>query len=118
MGRPSTIPTTALALAVYLTRHPLVWVCGLPGTAFAGAVSRIDGDLVELTVMAGGRHRHILMPTGWNSREKKAPVRTAAIRAAFRFHAAGFHVACVERRNKLEVLQLHVRYIDEGSPFQ
>jgi hypothetical protein len=118
MSRPATTPTTALALADYLTRHPLVWVCGLPGRAFAGAVSRIDGDLVELTAMAGGRHRLILMPTGWNSREKKAPVRTAAIRASFRFHEAGFHAVCVERRNKLEVLHLHVRYIDEGRPFQ
>jgi hypothetical protein len=118
MGRRSTTPRNALALADYLTGHPLVWICGLPGGAFTAAVSRIDGDLVEVTSLAGGRTRQILMPSGWNCRKKKRPVRTQAIHNAFDFHEGGFRVSCVERRNPLEVLQLRVRYVDERSPFQ
>jgi hypothetical protein len=116
MSRKSMTPTTARSLGDYLTEHPLVWICGLPGGAFAAAVSRIDGDLVEVTALAGGRKRHLLMPAGWNSDRKKAPVRTRAIRNTFQFHEAGFRVSCTLRRNPLDVLQLHVRYIDERSP--
>jgi hypothetical protein len=117
MGRPSSWPRTALALAAYLADHPLVWICGLPGGAFAGVVGRIDGDTVEVTAVAGGRKRTIVLPEGWNSRKKKAPVRTKAIRDAFRFDEAGFRVSCVERRHPDEVIEIHVRYIDESSPF-
>ena len=57
------------------------------------------------------------MPAGWNGAKRKPPVRTPAIREAFRFDEAGFRVSCVERRSPEEVLELHVRYIDERSPF-
>jgi hypothetical protein len=57
------------------------------------------------------------MPAGWNSRAKKKPVATRAIRDAFRFDRAGFRVSCVERRRPDEVVELHVLYIDENSPF-
>ena len=85
MGRRSTTPRNAVALADYLTGHPLVWICGLPGGAFIAAVSRIDRDLVEVTSVAGGRTRQILMPSGWNCRTKKPPVRTQAIQTHVRF---------------------------------
>jgi hypothetical protein len=118
MSRTSTTPTNALALADYLSTQPLLWICGLPGGAFTAAVSRIDGDVVEVTSVCGGRRRQIVMPSGWNCRGKRPPVRTLAIRNAFVFHEWGFIVTCVERRNPLEVLQLRVRYVEEGSPFQ
>ncbi len=117
MGRESTRPRTARALAAYLADHPLVWICGLPGGAFAGVVSRIDGDAVELTAIAGGRKRHILMPAGWNVRARRSPVCTRAIRNAFRFHDGGFRATCVERRKPDEVVELNVHYIDESRPF-
>jgi hypothetical protein len=117
MGRQSAWPRTARALAAYLAGHPLVWICGLPGGAFTGVVSRIEGDTVEVTAVAGGRKRSIVLPAGWNGRKKKAPVRTRAIRDAFRFHRAGFRVSCAERRHPDEVIELHVQYIDESSPF-
>ena len=117
MGRESTTPRTARALAAFLAEHPLVWVCGLPGGAFAGVVGRIDGDALEIRAIAGGRRRHIVMPAGWNGGSRKPPVRTRAIREAFRFGDAGFRVSCIERRHPDEVLDLHVRYIDERSPF-
>ena len=117
MGRDPTTPRTARALAAFLAEHPLVWVCGLPGGAFAGVVSRIDGDALEVTAVAGGRRRCILLPAGWNDAKKKPPVRTLAIREAFRFDEAGYRVSCVERRSPEEVLELHVRHIDERSPF-
>ena len=117
MGRDLKTPRTARALSVFLAEHSLVWVCGLPGGAFAGVVSRVDGDAVEVTAVAGGRRRCILMPAGWNDPKRKLPARTLAIREAFRFDEAGFRVSCVERRSPEEVLELHVRYIDERSPF-
>ena len=117
MGRDLKTPRTARALSAFLAEHPLVWVCGLPGGAFAGVVSRIDGDALEVTAVAGGRRRCILLPAGWNDPKRKPPVRTRAIREAFRFDEAGFRVSCVERRRPEEVLELHVRYIDEQSPF-
>jgi hypothetical protein len=117
MGRDAATPRTARALAAFLAEHPLVWVCGLSGGAFAGVVSRIDGDAIEVTAVADGRRRCILLPAGWNDPKKKPPVRTPAIREAFRFDEAGFRVSCIERRSPEEVLELHVRYIDERSPF-
>jgi hypothetical protein len=117
MVREPARPRTARALAAYLAGHPLVWICGLPGGAFAGVVGRIDGDTVEVTAVAGGRKRSIVLPAGWNCRKKKAPVRTRAIRDAFQFHATGFRVSCVERRRPDEVIELHVHYIDESRPF-
>jgi hypothetical protein len=117
MGRESSPPRSARALAAYLSEHPMIWICGLPGGAFVGAVSRIDGDAVEVTAVAGGRKRYVVMPAGWNSRARKAPEHTRAIRDAFRFHAAGFRVSCVERRHPDEIIELHVQYIDECSPF-
>ena len=117
MGRDLKTPRTARALSVFLAEHPLVWVCGLPGGAFAGVVGRIDGDALEVTAVAGGRRRCILMPAGWNNPKKKPPTRTPAIREAYRFDEAGFRVSCVERRRPDEVIDLHVRYLDESSPF-
>ncbi len=117
MGCPSTPPKTALALAGYLAGHPLVWICGLPGGGLAASVSRIDGDVIELVSLAGGRTRRIVLPAGWNCRKKWPPVRTQAIRDAFRFHEGGFSVSCVERRNRGEILHIHVRYLDERRPF-
>jgi hypothetical protein len=118
MARRATTPKTAPALADYLAEHPLVWVCGLPGGAFAGVVSRIDGDRVEFTTLSGGRRRQVRMPSGWSSRKRRPPVRTRALRDAFCFHEAGFSVSCVERRHPHEVLHLHVRYLDEKDPFR
>ena len=117
MGRDPTTPRTARALAAFLAEHPLVWICGLPGGAFAGVVSRIDGDALEVTAVAGGRRRCILMPAGWNDPRKKAPARTLAIREAFRFDEAGFRVSCSERRSPGEVLELHVQRPDLRDVF-
>ena len=107
---------TARALAAFLADHPPGLDLRPAGRALAGVVSRFDGDTVEVTAVAGGRKRSIVMPAGWNCRKKKAPVRTQAIRDAFRFHAAGFRVSCVEHRRPDEVIELHVHYIDERSP--